>query len=120
MCDHLVTKEALMHAHKLGLTNGEYAFIAVIMSPVTFGNYITFPFKWYRSSFSKKKGTEVAVNEVFKTTLLVGPTINEEDARVKEFVQRLKSESAMPPYNSTYYNVRHPVSLFYFLAVSDI
>jgi len=109
MCDHLVTKEALMHAHKLGLTNGEYAFIAVIMSPVTFGNYITFPFKWYRSSFSKKKGTEVAVNEVFKTTLLVGPTINEEDARVKEFVQRLKSESAMPPYNSTYYNVRHPV-----------
>ena len=120
MCNHLVTKEALIYAHKLGLTNGEYAFIAVIMSPVTFGNYIKYPFKWSTSSYTTEKGTEDAIREAFRTTLLVGPTINKDDARVKEFVRRLKIESAMPPYNSTYYSGKNPVSLLCFLYFSDI
>ena len=107
MCEYPVVREALVNAHKLGLTNGEYVFIIVIMSPVTFETNIQYPFQWFVSAFAyDDTSSEAAVREAFKTTLLIGPTINEDDVKVKQFVRNLKEESAKPPFNSTFYSER--------------
>ena len=105
MSEYPVAREALVNAHKLGMTNGEYVFIIVIMSPVTFETNIQHPFQWFVSAFSyDDTSSEEAVREAFNTTLLVGPTINEDDMKVKQFVRNLKEESAKPPFNSSFYS----------------
>ena len=105
----MVVREALIAAHELGITNGDYAFIVPITSPVTFEDNNKYPFKWFMSAYKNTLLSEAAVEEAFKMTLLVGLTINKSDPSVRQFAQRLRDESAKPPYNSTYY-LEHPIA----------
>ena len=107
LCDYHVTREALVYAHQEGLTNGEYVFIIVIMSPETFQTNNNKTFKWFMSSYDMDNTSEAAVQKAFETTLLVGPTINHDDEKVRRFVKRLKDESSRPPFNSSFY-IKNP------------
>lgn len=114
MCDYKVAREALVYAHEEGLTNGEYVFIIVMMSPVTFGTKIKYPFKWFVSAYSEDEASEFAVKRAFETTLLVGPTVNHNDVKVQRFVQSMRKESSNPPFHSDYYDEYPRATVRYF------
>eukprot|EP00794_Sanderia_malayensis_P009041 gene9041-10008_t len=109
LCSYPVTREALVYASELGMTNGAYAFILVTMSPVEFLVRIRRPFKWfisdYESATEDRKAKEKAkarVKEAFATSLLLGPTIKQ-TKETEEFQMKMRTESNTAPFYSDYY-----------------
>ncbi len=98
------------------MTNGTYAFILVTMSPVDFLVKIKQPFKWFTSDYPREGDTKAQVKEAFKTALLLGPTIKD-TKEVKEFVNKVRTESDRAPFRSKYY-LEYPTDLVSFEIIS--
>lgn len=112
MCSEDVAKQALVHADKENMTNGDYVFIIVIMSPMLFDSYIESPFKWFLSVYDEMdEASENALKRAFQSTLLVGPTINHANDKVRQFVKSVKEKTSSDPFNSDFYerNAGQPV-----------
>ena len=101
LCSYSITIEALIAADRAGMTNGDFVFIVIIMSPMALKKKIQTPFKLFFSHYHTKS-TQKALEKAFKTTLILGPTISD-CQEVEQFEKQVISESPKAPFFSKAY-----------------
>lgn len=106
LCSYTLSVEALIAADKAGMTNGEFVFIVIIMSPMSLRQKIRAPFKLFFSPYNYRGSQQKAVKRAFQTTLILGPTISESQ-EVEQFEKQVISESPKAPFFSKAYERKY-------------
>ena len=109
LSSYAMTIEALTAADHAGMTNGEFVFIVIIMSPMRLREKIKAPFKLFFSHYKNndhESRRQKAVERAFQATLILGPMIGDSQ-EVEQFEKQVISESPKAPFFSTAYQRKY-------------
>lgn len=104
--DRRLVREGMYYASKLGMNNGDYAFIAFELDPVLVQRYVSRPSEWFRGLFpATKQLSEEEEKEFYKTykSMLVMVFNVERIGQYNNFTNVMKHRMSKPPFCSDAY-----------------
>lgn len=104
--DRRLVREGMYYASKLGMNNGDYAFIAFELDPVLVERYIESPDKWFRGQYKPTKTLsdkeEKEFNKAYKSMLVMVSNI-QQIGKYNNFTTEMKHRMSQPPFCSDTY-----------------
>jgi len=101
-----LVREGMYYASKLGMSNGEYAFIAFQLDPFDLQRYVKSPERWFFGQFKATKDLDKEEKKEFYNAyrsmlLLVFNT--QQIEKYNKFVDQMKHRMSEPPFCSNVY-----------------
>ena len=104
--ERLLVREGMYYASKLGMNNGDYAFITFELDPVLVERYLESPEKWFRGQYVPTKTLndkeEEEFNKAYKSMLVMVFNIQQIE-KYDNFTMEMKLRMSQPPFCSDSY-----------------
>jgi len=101
-----LVREGMYYASKLGMNNGDYAFIAFELDPVLVERYVGSPEKWFRGQYQATKTLndeeKKEFNKAYKSMLVMVSNI-QQIGKYNNFTTEMKHRMSQPPFCSDAY-----------------
>ena len=102
-----LVREGMYYASKLGMNNGDYAFIAFELDQVLVERYVDSPEKWFRGRFPATKTLndeeKKEFNKAYKSMLVMVSNI-QQIGKYNNFTTEMKHRMSQPPFCSDVYD----------------
>ena len=99
-------REGMYYASKLGMNNGDYAFISFELDPVLVERYLQSPEKWFRGQYKPTKTLndeeKKEFNKAYKSMLVMVSNI-QQIGKYNNFTTEMKHRMSQPPFCSDTY-----------------
>lgn len=101
-----LVREGMYYASKLGMNNGDYAFIAFELDPVLVQRYVGSPDKWFSGQFKATKTLndeeKKEFDKAYKSMLVMTSNI-QQIGKYNNFTIEMKHRMSQPPFCSDAY-----------------
>ena len=129
-----LVREGMYYASKLGMNNGDYAFIAFQLNPFDVQRYVEKPELWFYGEFKATRELDNEEKKEFQNayrSMLLLVTNTQQIDKYYKFVKEMKQKMSEPPFcsnaykgsltvgNYTFYNINKTVSVCYVEFVDD-
>lgn len=104
--DRRLVREGMYYASKLGMNNGDYAFIAFELDPVLVERYVGRPNQWFRGQFQATENlNDEEKKEFYKAykSMLIMVSNIQQIGKYNNFTIEMKHRMSQPPFCSDAY-----------------